>query len=377
MVRLKPVDVVIVGGGWTGLTMAREITGRTGLEVVVLERGKARRMSDYATDMDEVDYAIRLRMMQNASEETITHRWTVKDQSAPARVWGHIRLGDGTGGCGEHWTGLANRYSPDTFEIATALRERFGASRLPENLSVQDWSFRWNDIEPYYTKAEELLGISGKAGNIQGRIIEGGNVFEGPRSKEYPVRPHPATFSMTVFEKAARQLGYHPFPVPAATLAADYTNPDGISRPGCAYCGYCMLFGCMIGAKAQPTNLLMPVLRRSSKFTLRNNCWVRRVVHRDGRAEGVTYMDEKGVETMQPASLVISAGFTPGNVKLLLLSKIGEPYDYASGKGTLGKNFCHQLSGGGGGQIVYKEPLHGFMSAGGQGVHMADFDAFN
>src|ERR1035438_4766191 len=198
MIRLKPVDVAIVGGGWTGLTMAREITSRTGVEVVVLERGKSRKLSDYSANMDEVDYGIRLRTMQNISEETITHRWTVKDRSAPARVWGHIRLGDGTGGNGEHWTAVANRYPADTFEIATALKEKFGASRLPENLSAQDWSFRWNDIEPYYTKAAEMLGISGKAGNIQGKLIEGGNVFEGPRSKDYPVRAHPSTFSMTV-----------------------------------------------------------------------------------------------------------------------------------------------------------------------------------
>ncbi len=377
MIQLKPVDVAIIGGGWTGLTMARQITSRTGLEVVVLERGRARRTSDYAEDMDEVDYAIRGRMMMNTAEETITHRWTAKDPSAPARVWGHVRIGDGTGGCGEHWTGVATRYPADTFELATAIKERFPASRIPENLSVQDWPFRWNDIEPYYVKAEEILGISGKAGNLQGRLIDGGNVFEGPRSKEYPVGPHKHTYSMNVFEKAGRELGYHPYPMPAATLAHDYTNPDGISRPGCGYCGYCMMFGCMIGAKAQPTNVLMPLLRRQARFTLRNNCWVRRIVHRDGRAEGVTYMDEQGRETLQRASLVILSSFTPSNVKLLLLSNAGDVYDPETGKGTLGKNFCHQMSGGGGGQIVYKDPLNGFMNAGGQGMYLSDFDGFN
>jgi gluconate 2-dehydrogenase alpha chain len=182
---------------------------------------------------------------------------------------------------------------------------------------------------------------------------------------------------MTVFEKAARELGYHPYPSPAATLAQDYTNPEGVSRPGCAYCGYCMLFGCMIGAKAQPTSVLMPLLRREKRFTLRNHCWVRRIAHRDGRAEGVTYIDEHGRETMQRTSLVILFSFTPSNVKLLLLSKIGGPYDPESGKGTLGKDFCHQMSGGGGGQLVYKEPLNSFINAGGQGMYFSDFDSFN
>ena len=377
MQSLKPVDVVIVGGGWAGLTMARALTTRTGLEVVVLERGPARKMADYSADMDEVDYSIRMRLTQNAADETITHRWTVRDQAAPARVWGHVRIGDGTGGNGEHWTGVSNRYPADTFRLASAIKERFAAARIPRNLSVQDWPLTWEEIEPYYTQVEELLGISGKAGNIRGKLIDGGNIFEGPRSKEYPVGPHVSTLSMSVFEKAARELGFHPYPAPAATLARNYTNPDGVSRPGCAYCGYCGMYGCMIGAKAQPTSVLLPVLRRSRRFTLRNHCWARRIVHRGGHAEGVLYMDENGRETMQPASLVILSSFTTGNVKLLLLSKIGELYDPETGRGTLGKNFCHQMAGGGGGMLIYKEPLHGFMSAGGQEMYFSDFDGFN
>ena len=315
--------------------------------------------------------------MQNSAEETITHRWTVKDPAAPVRQWGHIRLGTGTGGNGEHWTGVANRYPADTFEIASLIRERFPSSHIRDNLALQDWTFKWTDIEPYYTKVEEMMGIGGKAGNIGGMLIPGGNIFEGPRSKEYPVGPHKLNLGMTYFQKAASNLGYHPYINPAATLPHDYKNPDGISRPGCAYCGYCMLFGCMIGAKAQPTSLLMPILRRKASFTLRNGCWARKIIHRNGHAEAVQYMNEKGEEAIQPAKLVILSSFTPNNVRLLLLSKIGTPYDPLTGEGTLGRNFCHQMSGGGGGVIVYKEPMNSFMSAGGQGMAFSDFDGFN
>src|SRR6202171_3975177 len=81
MKRLKPVDVVIAGGGWTGLLMAKEITSRTSLSVVVLERGgAAARPPEYATKMDELDYNIRLRMMQNIADETVTHRHSRKDE---------------------------------------------------------------------------------------------------------------------------------------------------------------------------------------------------------------------------------------------------------------------------------------------------------
>src|SRR5262249_5314575 len=152
-----------------------------------------------------------------------------------------------------------------------------------------------------------------------------------PRSHEYPNPPHPKTLLLTLFEKATLELGYHPFPTPAATLSRTYQNPDGISRPGCAYCGYCSRFGCMIGAKAQPTNTLLPIILKHRTVALRKGCNVRRVLHRDGRATGLLYVDEKGVETEQPAHIVILASWTINNARLLMLSRIGDPYDPATG----------------------------------------------
>src|SRR5258705_3642048 len=136
-----------------------------------------------------------------------------------------------------------------------------------------------------------MMGIGGKAGNLRGQKIEGGNPFEGPRSHEYPNPPHQPTYLTAQFAKAARELGYHPFPTPAATLSQNYRNPDGISRSGCAYCGYCQRYGCMIGAKAQPTNTLLPLLAKRANFTLRPGCWWRRAIPRDGKASGVSHLD--------------------------------------------------------------------------------------
>lgn len=95
MNRLKPVDVVIVGGGWTGLLLAKEIAARTPLSVVVLERGQPRKTSDYAATMDELDYAIRLRMMQNISQETVTHRHAPGERAVPVRQYGSFLPGSG------------------------------------------------------------------------------------------------------------------------------------------------------------------------------------------------------------------------------------------------------------------------------------------
>jgi gluconate 2-dehydrogenase alpha chain len=371
MQQLKPVNVVIAGGGFVGLTMAKEITQRTSLSVVALERGHPRKTSDYATGMDELDYALRFRMMQNLAEETATHRHSLRATADPIRQYGSFNPGTGTGGAAEHWGAICYRYFPEVFTLATFLREKHGG-RLPDNLSVQDWGLTYDQLEPYYWRAEQLLGVVGKAGNLRGKRIDGGNVFEGPRSHEYPLPPHKMTYIATSFERAVRELGYHPYPVPTATLSQNYTNPDGVSRPACQYCGYCTRYGCMIGAKAQPTNMLMPVLARQKKFSLRTGCSVRRIIHKDGKATGLTYIDSNGVETFQPADVVIVASWTLNNIRLLLMSKVGDPYDPATGKGTVGKNLTHQVSQST--RIFSDKPLNSFMGAGGLGIGIGDFD---
>lgn len=371
MQQLKPVDVVIAGGGFVGLTLAKEIASRTALSVVVLERGQPRKLADYATGMDELDYSLRYRMMQNLSEETATHRHSTRDSAAPIRQYGSFNPGTGVGGAGEHWAGISYRFYPEQFRLASYLREKFG-TKVPENVAVQDWGFTYEEFEPYYWRAEQMIGVGGKAGNLAGKKIDGGNVFEGPRSHDYPNPPHKRTYATTLFEKAVRDLGYHPYPVPTATLSRNYTNPDGVARSGCQYCGYCVRYGCMIGAKAQPTNLLMPLLQKRKNFTLRTGCSVRRVLHRDGKAEGLSYLDASGEEIRQPASIVILASWTLNNSRLLLLSKLGEPYDPATGKGTVGRNLTHQVSQST--RMYLDKPMNSFMGAGGLGTGISDLD---
>ena len=372
MRKLKPVDVAIVGGGWSGLTMANEIASRTSLSVLVLERGRARGVNEYAVGMDELDYAIRFRMMQNIAEETITHRHSIADSAVPVRQYGSFLPGSGVGGAGEHWQGVSFRFLPDLFTLRTHLIAKHGGRHLPDNLAVQDWGITYNDLEPHYWRAEQTLGVGGKAGNLRGRIVEGGNPFEGRRSQEYPLPPLKQSYLSKLFEEGTRKLGYHPYPAPAATLSEPYTNPDGISRPACLYCGYCERFGCMIGAKAQPSNTLLPLLQRRKTFELRTGSWVRRIIHRNGRITGIQYTDSSGKDFVQPASVVVLASYTLNNVRLLYLSKLGTPYDLVSRKGTLGKNLTHQVEAAA--RLFFDKPLNSFMGSGGLSTRISDFD---
>src|SRR4029078_6711882 len=97
MKTLKPVNVAIVGGGWTGLAMAKENTGRTPLSVLILARAAPRKTADYVEGMDELAYAIRVRLMQNIAEETITHRHSMRDPSVPVRQYGSFLPRSGGG----------------------------------------------------------------------------------------------------------------------------------------------------------------------------------------------------------------------------------------------------------------------------------------
>src|SRR5215471_3371594 len=105
---------------------------------------------------------------------------------------------------------------------------------------------------------------------------------------------------------------------------------------------------------------------------MRIGCWVRRVIHKGSHAIGVQYVDANGEEVFQLADAVVLATFTLNNVRLLALSKIGVPYDPATGKGTLGRNLTHQV--GTNTRVFFDKPLNAFMGAGELGSRISDFD---
>jgi gluconate 2-dehydrogenase alpha chain len=230
---------VFVGLGWTGSILAEQLTA-AGLDVIVLERGPWRdTAADFPTtyDPDELRYAIRLDLFLRPSQETLTFRNNAQQTALPIRAFGSFLPGNGVGGAGLHWNGQTWRFLEKDFVVRSHLAERYGTQALPEDMTIQDWGVTYQDLEPYYDQFEYLAGISGKASNILGETQQGGNPFEGPRSRDYPLPPLQMTYAPTLFAEAARGLGYHPFPCPAANASQPYTNPLGVTMGPCTYCG--------------------------------------------------------------------------------------------------------------------------------------------
>src|SRR5215472_3767894 len=220
--RLKETDAVVVSMGFTGAILSRELT-RAGRNVVALERGADRNPADEFTLTrlrDELRYVVRLELMQDNSTDTITFRNAPEEHALPIRRFGAFLPGEGVGGTGIHWGALHWRFLPTDFRIRSTLSEKYGAKAIPDTMTIQDWPVSYDELEPWYDRFDKVCGVSGKAGNIKGRKIKGGNVFEGPRSGEYPNRAMPASAGGALFAAAADSLGYHPFPVPFSAASA-------------------------------------------------------------------------------------------------------------------------------------------------------------
>src|SRR5471032_1956131 len=375
--KLKEVDVVIVGLGWTGGILAKELT-EAGLKVVALERGSPRSSeNDYSLPniRDELRYVVRHDLMQNTARDTITVRNNPKQEALPMRRLGSFLPGEVVGGSGVHWSGHTWRWTDMEFKVRSNYEERYGKKFIPDDMTIQDWGITYAELEPYYDKFEYTAAVSGKAGNIGGQILAGGNPFEAPRARDYPLPPLTPILASEMFSDAARNAGYHPFPRPSANASQPYTNPDGSKFGGCQYCGYCQRFGCEANAKGSPHVAVIPIAMRNPNFELRTNSWVTKVLKdSDGKkVTGVTYTNVlNGEEFEQPAGLVVLCAYAINNTHLMLLSGIGKPYDPVAQTGVIGKNYCYQT--GASATLFFEgKYFNPFMGTGGLTTRTDDF----
>lgn len=351
MIRYRhrdPVDFIVIGAGASGGIMAKELA-TAGFRVVVLEQGPYLRERDFKHDELGTFYRNALTNDPRRQPTTFRKRESEKATSRPAVIYGRM-VGGGTA----HFTANYWRFH----EIDFIERSKLGS--IP-GTGFDDWPIRYADLEPYYTKAEEELGVSGHAG---------ASPFDPPRSKPYPLPPLPIKSSGVIFERAARKLGLHPFPAPMAILSQPYRG-----RSACVHCGFCECFGCEVRAKSSTLATVIPVAERTGKCEIRANCYVRKIeLDKAGRASGVIYFDERKREVFQRAKAVVVCCNGSETPRLLLMSKSNRfPNGLANSSGLVGKYlmfdsgaFCggtfeHQLNDYK--SVVVTRLLHDFYDA--------------
>src|SRR3989440_3096688 len=184
--KLKEVDAVIVGLGWTGGILAKELSA-AGLKVVALERGDIRSPAkDFSVPhvRDELRFVVRHELMQNTARDTLTVRNNPSQEALPMRRLGSFLPGEGVGGSAVHWSGHTWRWTDMEFKVRSLYEERYGKKYLPADMTIQDWGITYDELEPYYDRFEYTAAVSGKAGNIGGQIQAGRNPVEAPPARD-------------------------------------------------------------------------------------------------------------------------------------------------------------------------------------------------
>ncbi len=299
--KLPEVDAVIVGAGGGGGVVAYELA-RAGWKVALLERGRRQRFAE--TGHDEL----------RSQRTTVLGNAFGPDDQRFVRIvksgedWKRVLPSEGAynniascvGGGTFSYGAMAWRFHPKDF----AMRSTYGAV---DGSTLEDWPIRYQDLAPYYEKAEWTIGVSGKGGS---------NPHEGPRAKDYPMPPLPFNREASILAPAARRLGWHPFPIP---MAINSVERDG--RPGCVGCPHCVGFACEVSAKNSTATTVIPKAVATGNCDLRTECVAKEILlDAKGRATGVAYFrNDQLLE--QPARVVIVAASATETARLLLNSR--------------------------------------------------------
>jgi choline dehydrogenase-like flavoprotein len=327
------VDFVVVGSGAAGGIIAKELS-ENGFRVVVLEQGPYLTEADFTHN--EVKVLNEDLLTNHPKLQPNTFRKTPDEKAKPQRALVYGRL---VGGTSVHFTANFWRFH----EIDFVERIKIGPI---SGTGFTDWPITYADLEPYYTKVEWEIGVSGLAG---------ASPFDPPRSKPYPMPPLPVKGSGVIFEQAARKLGWHAFPAPMAILSQ--------ARPGrsaCVNCGFCLAFGCEVGAKSSSLAAAIRMAEKTGRCEIRPNSYVHRIeLDANGKATGAVYFDEQRNEHLQKAKTVVVCANGAETPRLLLLSANKQfPNGLANSSGLVGKYLM--LNSGGVSMGVFDEPLNDY-----------------
>jgi choline dehydrogenase-like flavoprotein len=309
----EPVDFVIVGSGSAGGIMAKELS-TAGFSVVVLEQGPHLTAADFRHDEWSIDENFDLMWNHRKGHPQTARR---HDQQTAELVDMGLGYAHNVGGSSVHFSGNFWRLRPIDFIEASVKGSIAGTNFV-------DWPITYDELEPYYTKVDWEIGVSG----LQGP-------WDPPRSRDYPCPPMPIKSSDVLLERGAKALGLNPYPAPVAILSRAHNG-----RPGCIHCGFCNGFGCEVNAKSSSMATMIPLALASGNCELRTGCTVSRVNTNDqGRVTEVVYWDDQGTEHAQKANAVVLCANGAETPRLLLLSASEQaPDGLANSSGMVGKN---------------------------------------
>jgi choline dehydrogenase-like flavoprotein len=301
---LPKVNAVVVGSGAGGGVMACQLA-EAGLDVVLLERGRWHSVHEERKD-DLVNQRSFLLGVGYGPDEEKNPRVFVGPDGREEVVYPNDHRYSPNAGCVGGGTfsygAQAWRFMPQDFQM----RSLYGAV---EGSTLEDWPLSYDDMEPWYEKAEYEIGVSGDVSP---------NIFQGPRRRPLPMPPmRPRSREYEILEPAARRLGLHPFDLP---LAINSVPRD--ERSACMRIRWCVGFGCETNAKNGTHNTVIPRALATGHCELRTRSVVRELQVDDrGRATGVAYYDADDRLQVQPADLVVVSGGATESARLLLLSK--------------------------------------------------------
>ncbi len=306
--------VVIIGSGAGGGTLANELCQK-GIKVVVLEAGALQSSASFIND--EWKSFGQLAWLDN---RTTSGTWRVARDFPNLPAW----ICKTVGGTTTHWAGASLRLQEHEFKVRTVYGDIKGAN-------LQDWPLTLKELEPYYDRAEDKMGVTRTHG-IPG--LPGNNNFK-------------------VLHAGATKLGYKE--VHTGNMAINSAPRDDRAR--CMQLGFCFQ-GCKSGAKWSTLYTELPKAEKTGNLDLRAESHVLRIEHNDaGKATGVVYMDKDGKEQRQRARLVCVAGNSIETPRLLLLSASSRfPDGLANSSGQVGRNYMRHMTGSVYG--VFKQPVH-------------------
>ncbi len=318
------VDFVVIGSGAAGGVMAKELS-TAGFDVVVLEQGPWAREPQFKHD--ELD-----RGLPRRTGDPHSVRAMEDDETEERGSLFYLAV---VGGTSVHFTANYWRFHEVDFIEQSLLGPISGTG-------FADWPITYQELEPYYTKVDWEVGVSGAPGP-----------HDPPRSRPYPMPPLPVKSSGVILERAAEKLGLHAYPAPMAILSKPLNN-----RIPCQHCGFCMSYGCEFAAKSSSLAAMIPLALATGRCEIRTECTVYRIeIDNNGRAREVVYFDKDGNLHAQRAKAVVLSANGAETPRLLLMSESSRfPNGLANSSGKVGKYLM------GNGQVhayaVYEHPLN-------------------